>query len=161
MVNVSAPPSHCHTSVDIHDLWYRGKQMETKSTKREQWEQIIGAWETSGLSQKAFCQEQGHSLYLFGYWRKKTRESESDLQSADGSPRAIQLACYQIGESTSSAIDPEPELETQGIVVPIGASGLVTITGRLSIGQLAKIMAACTPVTALRPHETGAGDVPA
>ena len=134
--------------------------MDTKKTKQEQWEQIIAAWEGSGLSQKAFCQEHGHSHYLFGYWRKKSRANEMNWpEGAGNSTPAIQLACYQIGEP--AAIDLKPELETQGIMVPIGTSGMVTITGRLSIGQLAKIMAACATATPDRINEIGAGDVPA
>ena len=83
--------------------------MHTTTTKRELWEQIIASWETSDQSQKTFCQEHGHSYHLFAYWRKKTREGQTEYQDANGNPTpAIQLACYQIGVPTS-AIDPEPE----------------------------------------------------
>ena len=136
--------------------------MHTKTTKRERWEQIIAEWETSGLSQKAFCQKHGLSHYLFTYWRKITRDHDAQpgQEASDTSGPAIQLACYQIGVP-SRAIDPDPEFETQGITIPIGDSGSVTITGRLTIGQLAKIMAACGTAEPGTAYEKGASDVPA
>jgi hypothetical protein len=130
--------------------------MDTTTTKRELWEQIIAAWESSGLSQKAFCQEHGHSHYQFGYWRKKTRASGTAwIDATSRSKPAIQFACYQIGVP-ANAIDPEPELETQGIIVPVGNGGTVTITGRLTIGQLAKIMEACAASEPTQSREKGA-----
>lgn len=53
-----------------------------KSTNKKSpadWLALAGAWEESGLSQRAFCVEQGLKLATFGYWRTqylKSREPE-------------------------------------------------------------------------------------
>ncbi|WP_255352380.1 hypothetical protein [Xanthomonas sp. MUS 060] len=40
-------------------------------SKREQWVGYVQAWQVSGLSQAAWCREQGLSLASFGYWRRR------------------------------------------------------------------------------------------
>ena len=120
--------------------------------RRVHWQAIIDAQATSGMTQVRFCADQDINLHNFQYWKRKL--------IVEGTAPAIQVACYQI-DSQVAVIDSEPELETQGIMVPVGASGMVTITGRLSIGQLTKIMAACTAGEPRQAREIGVGDVPA
>jgi len=45
------------------------------STKAAFWQAHLIAWRNSGLSQAAYCHQQGLSLPCFGYWRGKLRES--------------------------------------------------------------------------------------
>ncbi|WP_256127253.1 IS66 family insertion sequence element accessory protein TnpA [Xanthomonas euvesicatoria] len=40
-------------------------------SKREQWAEHVQAWRVNGLSQVAWCREQGLSLASFGYWRRR------------------------------------------------------------------------------------------
>ena len=40
-------------------------------SKRELWVGHVAAWQSSGLSQTAWCREHGVSLASFGYWRGK------------------------------------------------------------------------------------------
>lgn len=42
-----------------------------QQAKREQWAGRLAAWESSGLSQAAWCREHGVSLASLGYWRRK------------------------------------------------------------------------------------------
>ncbi|MFB9067826.1 IS66 family insertion sequence element accessory protein TnpA [Pseudofulvimonas gallinarii] len=44
-----------------------------KST-RTRWAAHVAAWQSSGLSQSAYCRRQGLSLASFGYWRRQLRK---------------------------------------------------------------------------------------
>lgn len=48
-----------------------------KST-RTRWAAHVAAWQSSGLSQSAYCRRQGLSLASFGYWRRQLRTDEPD-----------------------------------------------------------------------------------
>lgn len=45
---------------------------QTKITQK-QWQYHIDTWQSSGLSQKAYCHKAEISLARFGYWRRKLR----------------------------------------------------------------------------------------
>ncbi len=47
--------------------------MTTRRTPA-QWQKLVAAQQSSGLSQKAFCEQEGLSLATFGYWRRKLRK---------------------------------------------------------------------------------------
>jgi len=47
----------------------------TQSQKRLFWQQHIRAWQTSTLSQAAYCAKHKISLASFGYWRTQLRAS--------------------------------------------------------------------------------------
>lgn len=47
------------------------------SHKQQYWQAHINAWQDSGLSQAAYCQDQQLSLASFGYWRKRCSDSFS------------------------------------------------------------------------------------
>lgn len=47
------------------------KQRFWMHSKREQWAEHVQAWRVNGLSQVAWCREQGLSLASFGYWRRR------------------------------------------------------------------------------------------
>lgn len=50
------------------------------------WKQHVEAWQASGQSQRAFCQEHDLDYYRFGYWRKKFRQvCEDDLTGRSSS----------------------------------------------------------------------------
>ena len=43
-------------------------------TKHELWGQRIADWQASGLSQRAFCQQQGLAISTFCVWLRKIRQ---------------------------------------------------------------------------------------
>ncbi|WIX08407.1 IS66 family insertion sequence element accessory protein TnpA [Xanthomonas oryzae] len=57
-------------------------------SKREQWAGYVQGWQASGLSQAAWCREQGLSLASFGYWRRRLAEGAVAL--AGVSPLCVQ-----------------------------------------------------------------------
>ncbi|EHL32772.1 IS66 family insertion sequence element accessory protein TnpA [Legionella drancourtii] len=63
--------------------------MNTQSPHHQIWQEHIRAWEKSGLSQKAYCNEQGIKLATFGLWRKRLRTPEQErISFIKASPRA-------------------------------------------------------------------------
>ena len=53
----------------------------TPEQRREHWRRIVGRWQSSGLSQAAFCRRQGIAVWKLAWWRKRldgqTEESTS------------------------------------------------------------------------------------
>jgi hypothetical protein len=117
--------------------------MNKKHTTKAQWIDVIGAWEASGQNQKLFCATHGYQYETFCYWRRRIQESGDHTLNQN-----VQVACYQIvqkPETQTSADHLQLEFETQGIMVPCGSAGLLTINGKLTIEQLARILSACAP----------------
>ena len=44
-------------------------------TKQQLWEKRIADWKKSGLSQRAFCQQQGLAISTFCVWLRKIRQT--------------------------------------------------------------------------------------
>ncbi len=59
---------------------------QDKSEKRSNyWQQQIKAWESSGQSQKTFCQSHDLNYHRFGYWRRKfLTDDGGDAQQTTG-----------------------------------------------------------------------------
>ncbi len=63
---------------------------QSRSPRRSQaeWQRILERFEASGLTQAAFCREQGLSLSTFGYWKRRLgeqrRPSEPDASTGAG-----------------------------------------------------------------------------
>ena len=62
---------------------------------RSQWQQLMTAQQASGLSQKVFCQQEGISVAIFGYWKRKLKReagvSTLAWPQADASPDWLEL----------------------------------------------------------------------
>lgn len=43
--------------------------MENSKKTRVEWLALVGEWEESGESQRAFCEAHGLKMATFGYWR--------------------------------------------------------------------------------------------
>jgi len=55
---------------------------------KQQWQQLINDQQRSGLSQKAFCRQQGIAVATFGYWKRKLQPvlEATKQQSGAGAP---------------------------------------------------------------------------
>lgn len=49
------------------------------SQKQQYWQGLIRSWQSSGLSQAAYCHAQQLSLASFGYWRKRCSAAATSL----------------------------------------------------------------------------------
>lgn len=47
----------------------------TQTQKQQFWQQHLQAWQTSSLSQTAYCRQHELPLANFGYWRKRLSEA--------------------------------------------------------------------------------------
>lgn len=61
--------------------------MQYDKDKQEQMYAMVGSWKQSGLSQKAYCEQNNIRYYVFHYWYKRYRD---ELAGGD-SPAFIPL----------------------------------------------------------------------
>jgi hypothetical protein len=117
--------------------------------KRDHWGKIIAAWRESGQTQRAYCAERGLSYSNFCYWRRVSGRGGNGC--SDEGIRAIEITRSPMDSSGSgNAPGPSPtlELDTQGIVLALpGSDATITIVGRMSLGDLGRLMAACAGST--------------
>ncbi len=66
--------------------------MHNQPEVREQMFKLIEQWQQSGLTQKAFCQEQSIRYYVFHYWYKRYREQDKAAQDNVTSFVKLQIA---------------------------------------------------------------------
>ena len=66
--------------------------MHLSSGQRQQMFKLIEQWRTSGLAQKAFCEQQSIRYYVFHYWYKRYRMQQSGLPDNAGSFVKLQVA---------------------------------------------------------------------
>lgn len=95
-------------------------------TKTQHWQNIIDQWHASGLTQRQFCAEHNIKISSFGYWSKKLRQSQSELEQKSSGfipvtvspvPSAsltIQLGSVSIQCSLSQLADILTVLEQRG-----------------------------------------------
>ncbi len=66
--------------------------MQAASIERQQKFSMIERWRTSGLTQKAFCEQQSVRYYIFHYWYKRYREQHGASQKDASSFVKLQIA---------------------------------------------------------------------
>lgn len=105
----------------------------TDTTKQDQWTRIIAEWETSGLLQKKFCVARGISLSLFCYWRARLRELQGEQKK--------EVACFEVANASyfDSAVT-DIVFETDGIRMVVGGAASLTLSGRLILEELTRVL---------------------
>ena len=64
-----------------------------EENRRDQWVRLLSEQACSGLSKKAFCQQQGLKLANFYYWQKRLREETTGgFTQLDITPADCQLS---------------------------------------------------------------------
>ena len=56
--------------------------MTHQKATQEQWQQRIESWNDSGLSQNAWCRQNGVKPSQFGYWKKKLWTGDTSTSSS-------------------------------------------------------------------------------
>lgn len=106
-------------------------------TKREHWESVLAEWESSGLSQKAFCEARKIVYPTFAYWRRHLSRQDAGVP--------VPVACYEVHPSRRVSQETESFLfHTDGIILPAGKNATVLVQGKLSLIQLESLIHACT-----------------
>lgn len=54
------------------------------TSKREQWEVRISAWERSGLSRQSWCAKHGINVHTLDYWRRRVRDEAAPRRHLTG-----------------------------------------------------------------------------
>ena len=109
--------------------------------KRDHWEGIIRKWPESGLSQREFCLRQSLSYTAFRYWYRSVGAGQTPTK-ANRHVRAVEVSRIAMAPR---AVARNPvangEVETDKIVIEIpGTEATVTISGRMSLAYLSRIM---------------------
>jgi len=119
--------------------------------KGERWNNIIIDWRQSGQTQREYCAAHGLSYSAFCYWRRGCGDDRST--SATDDVQAVEIAHIPAGSLPGTwQAEQAMELETEGIVLAIaGSKATVRIVGRMRLGDLRRIMAACEGTAAHAP----------
>ncbi len=86
--------------------------MTTRRTKA-QWQQLVSLQQSSGLTQKAFCEQEGLSPATFGYWKRKLRKAARaeeavacvSVEPAASLERWLELASPMVGPDRTWRIE--------------------------------------------------------
>ncbi|WP_419649563.1 IS66 family insertion sequence element accessory protein TnpA [Thiolapillus sp.] len=85
-----------------------------KRRSRTEWQALIDEQIASGLTQKAFCGQQGISLATFSYWRRKLQaESSSTATPTSPSIDTVSLADWIELPTQGSATDGGWQIELE------------------------------------------------
>ena len=111
------------------------KGREDESKKRH-WAEVMTAWSESGLSQAAFCKEQGIPLSTFQYWRyqgrtadRKAAERQRDVSDPPFVPVTVRAAA--------------PETPPVAVVLTNGRR--IEVPAGVDVEWLAQVAAALEP----------------
>ena len=77
------------------------------------WREQNNLWESSGLSQKKFCEQTGLSYRRFVYWRNLLKEDKNHSSR----PKLLKISTTGVGLKPSSIVEASPGLE---VVLPTG-----------------------------------------
>jgi len=115
--------------------------------KREHWEGIIREWSETGLSQREYCLRQSLTYSAFRYWYRRlvSRDTQPDT---NGRVQAFEVS-QKAKKPRTATMNPvaHGEVETDKIVIEIpGAKATVTISGRMSLERMIRIMSAFSEI---------------
>lgn len=95
--------------------------MSTNTVLNQAWAAHIEKWRSSGLSAKAFCEQEGLVYHQFGYWRQK-------FSSADDTPTGSKLVPVALATSSKQTSDLEIVLPNGVVIRGIDASNIPLVT---------------------------------
>ncbi|RDL42769.1 IS66 family insertion sequence hypothetical protein [Marinomonas piezotolerans] len=95
--------------------------MSTNTVLNQTWAAHIEKWRSSGLSAKAFCEQERLVYHQFGYWRQK-------FSSADESPNGSKLVSVELATPSKQARDLEILLPNGVLIRGIDAGNIPLVT---------------------------------
>lgn len=112
--------------------------------KRVQWKGIIEDWQASGKSQRAYCQHKGYVYSTFCYWNRRLQQTILRTGTEER-VCAVEVGRFPIAPMEKvSSTGKRAVMETEGIVIGFSdCDATITIAGRISLGALGRIFAAC------------------
>ena len=97
-------------------------QFTSGSSKASIWQQHLIQWQSSGLTQKAYCRENNLSHRQFLYWRARQKQGHQGLATAVCSVPVSVLAT--VSESTVAAQQIELSIGVATMRLPMNVSPL-------------------------------------
>jgi len=110
--------------------------------KHDQWKGIIGEWHDSGLSQRKYCLKQTLLYSTFRYWYQKlgfgnlSAKVDNRISVVDVSRLAMKSRAIARNTAAKDVV-----IDKIAIAIP-GTEATVTISGRMSLDSLSRIMSA-------------------
>ncbi len=94
--------------------------MKTGKYSKPEMYAIIGQWEKSGLSQKAFCKTVSINYYTFKYWLAKKSNEEQEIQHNHTGQKEIRKAFIPVEVPIAKDIFPGIQLDyPNGVILKI------------------------------------------
>lgn len=113
---------------------------KTSPEKFAYWRGHVEGWRSSGLTQQAYCREQGISKNTLCYWvRRLACESGGQKSDANAAPVVVTVAPRQLIPTMTSAM-PEASPETAPLRLHVGARFRVDIAGDFAAPVLGKLL---------------------
>ena len=113
------------------------RQAKARSVEKKRfWQGVLKEQSKSGLTVKAFCQQQGISVPSFYAWRRKLMKRKSDAGGQeDGPPRMVPVTVLPLGLLAGRLHGPVPRLRCPGRLILEDAKRHTNWTCRLHSHQ--------------------------
>ena len=73
--------------------------MQYNKQTQEDMLRMIGSWKQSGLSQKAYCEQNNIRYYVFHYWYKRYRDQGGAIEDATFVPLNVKPPTFPVSNS--------------------------------------------------------------
>ena len=111
--------------------------------KEQFWRWVLEEQRRSGLTAKAFCQQQGVSLPSFYAWRRKIRERDALANRvADPQQSLVPVTVVDSGDNDVSQLRSAKSIE---IITPSGFTLRVDQAAATEIAELLRTIISCQP----------------
>ena len=81
--------------------------MQYNKQTQEDMLRMIGSWKQSGLSQKAYCEQNNIRYYIFHYWYKRFRDQHGVVGDASFVPLNVKPSTFPVSNSAIEFVLPD------------------------------------------------------
>ena len=81
--------------------------MQYNKQTQEDMLRMIGSWKQSGLSQKAYCEQNNIRYYVFHYWYKRFRDQQGAVEDATFVPLNVKPSTFPVSNSAIEILLPD------------------------------------------------------
>jgi hypothetical protein len=81
--------------------------MQYDKQTQEDMLRMIGSWKASGLSQKAYCEQNNIRYYVFHYWYKRFRDQQDAVENPTFVPLNVKPSTFPISNSAIEILLPD------------------------------------------------------
>ena len=81
--------------------------MQYNKQTQEDMLRMIGSWKQSGLSQKAYCEQNNIRYYIFHYWYKRFRDQHGAVGDATFVPLNVKPSSFPVSSSAIEILLPD------------------------------------------------------